>query len=102
MKRAFRGCDKTMREVQVKRSSEKETARTFIVISLVLLSGFSIALAQKPWAALEAPPTGVARPADVLRPGHLGRMIGNVELMIHFYHDLIGLGLLGPRGGPRP
>jgi catechol 2,3-dioxygenase-like lactoylglutathione lyase family enzyme len=29
-------------------------------------------------------------------------MIGNVELMIHFYHDLLGLGLLGPRGGPRP
>jgi catechol 2,3-dioxygenase-like lactoylglutathione lyase family enzyme len=38
----------------------------------------------------------------VLRPGHLGREIGNVELMIHFYHDLLGLGLLGPRSAPRP
>lgn len=44
----------------------------------------------------------MAPPGDVLRPGHLGREIGNVELIIHFYHDLIGLGLLGPRERPRP
>jgi len=74
----------------------------WIVASLVLLLGFSAGLAQKPWAILDAPPTGVAPAGDVLRPGHLGRQIGNVELMIHFYNDLIGLDLLGPRGRPRP
>ncbi len=64
--------------------------------------GFSIASAQKPWATLDAPPAGVAPAGDVLRPGHLGRQVGNVELMIHFYHDLIGLDLLGARGRARP
>jgi catechol 2,3-dioxygenase-like lactoylglutathione lyase family enzyme len=76
--------------------------KQFIIFSLVLFFGFSIAVAQTPWATLDAPPTGVAPAGEVLRPGHLGREIGNVELMIHFYHDLIGLGLLGPRERPRP
>jgi catechol 2,3-dioxygenase-like lactoylglutathione lyase family enzyme len=76
--------------------------RQFIPFSLVLFFGFSIAVAQTPWATLTAPPTGVAPVGEVLRPGHLGREIGNVELMIHFYHDLIGLGLVGPRERPRP
>lgn len=80
----------------------KNTARKSIVFCLALIFCFSIALAQKPWATLTAPPPGTAPPGDVVRPGHLGRMIGNVELMIHFYHDLIGLGLLGPRAAPRP
>jgi len=62
----------------------------------------AICPAQTPWAVLKAPPTGEAPPGEVLRPGHLGREIGNVELMIHFYHDLLGLGLLGPRSAPRP
>jgi catechol 2,3-dioxygenase-like lactoylglutathione lyase family enzyme len=70
--------------------------------SLMLFFGFSLAAAQAPWATLDAPPTGVAPAGEVLRPGHLGREIGNVELMIHFYHDLIGLGLMGPRERPRP
>lgn len=60
------------------------------------------ASAQTPWATLDAPPAGVAPAGDVLRPGHLGREIGNVEVIIHFYHDLLGLGLLGPRERPRP
>jgi catechol 2,3-dioxygenase-like lactoylglutathione lyase family enzyme len=76
--------------------------RQFIAFSLVLFFGFSISSAQAPWATLDAPPTGVAPAGEVLRPGHLGREIGNVELMIHFYHDLIGLGLMGPRERPRP
>jgi len=73
-----------------------------ILLSLALIFGISIAAAQTPWATLDAPPTGVAPPGEVLRPGHLGRQIGNTELMIHFYHDLIGLGLLGPRERARP
>jgi catechol 2,3-dioxygenase-like lactoylglutathione lyase family enzyme len=39
---------------------------------------------------------------DVLRPGHLGREIAEVETIMHFYHDLIGLELLGGRDQPRP
>ncbi|MEJ2111069.1 MAG: hypothetical protein P8Z37_14395, partial [Acidobacteriota bacterium] len=58
--------------------------------------------AQTPWATLESPPSGVAPPGEVLRPGHLGREIGNVELIIHFYHDLLGLSLRGSRSAPRP
>jgi len=81
---------------------KKDTLEKIIAISLVLLFGVSIGLAQKSWATLDAPPTGVAPAGDVLRPGHLGRQIGNVELMLHFYNDLIGLDLLGPRGRPRP
>jgi catechol 2,3-dioxygenase-like lactoylglutathione lyase family enzyme len=80
----------------------KDLAHQILFTILALLFGFSVAPAQTPWATLDAPPTGVAPAGDVLRPGHLGRQIGNTELMIHFYHDLIGLGLLGPRERPRP
>lgn len=74
----------------------------FLISILMFLVSMNVAPAQAPWAALDAPPTGVAPAGEVLRPGHLGREIGNVELIIHFYHDLIGLDLRGPRGGPRP
>ena len=68
----------------------------------MLLIGCVVASVQTPWATLDSPPSGVAPAGDVLRPGHLGREIGNVELMIHFYHDLLGLGLYGPRAAHRP
>jgi catechol 2,3-dioxygenase-like lactoylglutathione lyase family enzyme len=68
---------------------------------VLLVCAFSIS-AQSPWATLKEPPTGVAPAGDVLSAGHLGREIGNVELMIHFYHDLLGLRLLGARSQPRP
>jgi len=80
----------------------KDPTYTILTIILALLFGFSVAPAQIPWAILDSPPTGVAPAGEVLRPGHLGRQIGQTELMIHFYHDLIGLGLLGPRERPRP
>lgn len=73
-----------------------------LVLIAILLFCTAPAPAETPWATLEAPPTGSASAGDVLRPGHLGREIGSVELMIHFYHDLIGLGLLGERSAPRP
>jgi catechol 2,3-dioxygenase-like lactoylglutathione lyase family enzyme len=73
-----------------------------ILTSLTAGTNVSTAPAQESWATLEKPPSGVAPAGDVLRPGHLGRQIGNVELMIHFYHDLIGLNLMGPRARPRP
>jgi catechol 2,3-dioxygenase-like lactoylglutathione lyase family enzyme len=81
---------------------KKTAAYKLISLSLALIFGFSIPAAQTPWATLDAPPTGAAPPGEVLRPGHLGRQIGNTELMIHFYHDLIGLSLLGLRERARP
>jgi catechol 2,3-dioxygenase-like lactoylglutathione lyase family enzyme len=72
-----------------------------IALSL-MMSAASIAFGQAPWATLKEPPSGVAPAGDVLNPGHLGREIGNVELAIHFYHDLLGLGLLGQRSQARP
>jgi catechol 2,3-dioxygenase-like lactoylglutathione lyase family enzyme len=89
-------------EVAVKKSLKKDLAQKLVACCLGLFFSFSIASAQTPWASLDAPPSGVAPPGDVLRPGHLGREVGNVELIIHFYNDLIGLNLLGPRGRPRP
>src|SRR4029077_15649895 len=67
-----------------------------------LLLSISTASAQAPWATLDSPPTGIAPPGDVLRAGHLGREIGETQNIIHFYSDLIGLGLIGPREAPRP
>lgn len=43
-----------------------------------------------------------APPGNVLRPGHLGRETGDLERIIHFYHDLLGLGLRGERNAARP
>ena len=80
----------------------KSTAREVIVISLTLLIFTPIASAQTRWATLDAPPTGIAPPGDALRPGHLGRQIEDVERIMHFYHDLIGLELRGTRDQPRP
>ena len=68
---------------------------------LILLIAISIFPAQSPWAALKQPPSGIAPAGDVISAGHLGREIGNVELMIHFYHDLLGFGLMGSRDQPR-
>jgi len=81
--------------------SVKKIAGGLFALGFILLSISSV-FPQTPWATLEAPPSGTAPPADVLNPGHLGRQIGNVELIIHFYHDLLETGLLGPRGQPRP
>jgi len=75
------------------------------VFSLTLLIFAPIASAQSsqaPLATLDAPPTGIAPSGDALRPGHLGRQIENVETIMHFYHDLIGLELRGTRDQARP
>ena len=72
----------------------------FVTFSLALLIGSTAA--AEDWATLKQPPSGVAPPGDVLRAGHLGREIGLTQDIIHFYTDLIGLGLIGPREAPRP
>ncbi|MBZ5696774.1 MAG: hypothetical protein LAN36_15620 [Acidobacteriia bacterium] len=85
--------------------SFKNAARGLVVVSFMLLLVIPIASAQTPQtslATLDAPPSGIAPSGDVLRPGHLGREIENVEQIIHFYHDLIGLELRGTRDQPRP
>lgn len=50
----------------------------------------------------QAIPPGSAPAGDVLRPGHLGRTTGDLERIIHFYHDLLETGILGERHQPRP
>lgn len=82
--------------------SMKSAVRGFFAMGAMLLMTIPIASAQTSWATLDAPPTGIAPSGDVLRPGHLGRQITNVELTTHFYHDLIGLELVGKRDQPRP
>jgi catechol 2,3-dioxygenase-like lactoylglutathione lyase family enzyme len=97
---------KTQILVQIKQAQLSQTfqntARGLAVITLMLLIDVPGALAQAPWATLDAPPSGIAPSGDVLRPGHLGRQIGNVEQTMHFYYDLIGLELRGTREQPRP
>ena len=86
--------------------SLKKIARAFAVASLMLLIVVLIvvplASAQTSCATLDAPPTGIAPPGDALRPGHLGRQVGDDEDIMHFYHDLIGFELRGTRDQPRP
>ena len=43
-----------------------------------------------------------ASSGNVLRAGHLGRHIGDIERIIHFYHDLLGTEISGERNAPRP
>lgn len=74
----------------------------FICLTLFVFIPVASAQTQNSLATLDAPPTGIAPPGDALRPGHLGRQIGNVEPTMHFYHDLIGLELRGTRDQPRP
>jgi catechol 2,3-dioxygenase-like lactoylglutathione lyase family enzyme len=59
------------------------------------------AFAQTSCATLESPPSGSVPAGDTLRAGHLGREIGDTPDIVHFYADLIGLGLVGPRNAPR-
>lgn len=73
-----------------------------LALATGLLLATQAACGQTPWATLHAPPSGVAPPGEVLRAGHLGREIGDTQDIIHFYSDLIGLGLVGPRNAPRP
>ncbi len=58
------------------------------------------AFAQSSCATLAAPPAAIVPPGDTLRAGHLGREVGDLPDIVHFYSDLIGLGLVGPRTAP--
>jgi catechol 2,3-dioxygenase-like lactoylglutathione lyase family enzyme len=79
----------------------KSTAAACVTMSLAL--GLGAQCAQAACGTLEAPPTAmVPATGEVLRAGHLGREIGDTQPLIHFYSDLIGLELVGPRTAPRP
>jgi catechol 2,3-dioxygenase-like lactoylglutathione lyase family enzyme len=79
----------------------KSAASSLMAMTLVL--GLSAKAAAATCGSLDAPPTAlVPSTAQVLRAGHLGREIGDTEPLIHFYSDLIGLELVGPRTAPRP
>jgi catechol 2,3-dioxygenase-like lactoylglutathione lyase family enzyme len=81
--------------------ASRNAARGIVVAGFMLMAA-PFASAQSKWATLDAPPSGVAPPGDVLRAGHLGREIADIHNIIHFYSDLIGLGLVGARDAPRP
>lgn len=66
------------------------------------LSAVPTAFARGSCGSLAAPPTGIAPAGDVLYAGHLGREVGDLPDIVHFYSDLIGLGIVGPRTAPRP
>lgn len=70
-----------------------------VVLCLVALCGSTlcgpVALAQN--RADSMAPAG----ADVPAVWHLGRVTGDLERIIAFYHDLLGLGLRGARNQPR-
>jgi catechol 2,3-dioxygenase-like lactoylglutathione lyase family enzyme len=89
----------------VSRKVRKAVLRLLVVVSfvrLIVIPSASAQTGQSSWATLDAPPTAMVPPGDVLRGGHLGREIGDVEDISHFYHDLIGLEIRGTRDQPRP
>jgi catechol 2,3-dioxygenase-like lactoylglutathione lyase family enzyme len=81
--------------------NHQRAAGALLAVTLVL--GLGVTRAQAACATLDAPPTAlVPSTGEVVRAGHLGREIGDTEPLIHFYSDLIGLELVGPRTAPRP
>lgn len=83
-------------------SSFNNSGVASVVFGVMFLCAITIVSAQTPCETLDTPPSGVAPPGDILRAGHLGRQVADLEPIIHFYHDLIGLELRGARGQPRP
>lgn len=76
--------------------------KTLKILALVLvLSCLTVKVAHSQTNDA-APAYGTAPPGDVLRPGHLGRQTGDLERIIHFYHDLLGTGIRGKRDQQRP
>jgi catechol 2,3-dioxygenase-like lactoylglutathione lyase family enzyme len=68
------------------------------IFILLLLSFLSFAARAQAVAA----PASEENRIVVDRPGHLGRECGDIEQIIHFYHDLLGLDLRGERQMDRP
>ncbi len=71
----------------------------FAAFGLMLLVA-PTTFAQSSCGTLAAPPSAIVPPGDTLRAGHLGREVGDLPDIVHFYSDLIGLGMVGPRTAP--
>ena len=91
----------TLKEGVTVSRSTRTVVRALVVTGLMAMAAPPFAAAQSGWATLSAPPTEALPPGDVLRAGHLGREIGDTQNLIHFYNDLIGLGLVGARDATR-
>ena len=72
--------------------------RTTLVLSTATMLVF---MAWTSATRAEAPASEANR-IVVDHPGHLGRECGDIEKIIHFYHDLLGLDLRGERQMDRP
>ena len=81
--------------------SSRTVVHALWLTGLLAMAAPPWALAQSNWATLSAPPTDALPPGDIIRAGHLGREIGDSQNIIHFYTDLIGLGLVGARDATR-
>ena len=75
--------------------SRTSSARPYAIALCLATTCVSAVLAQAPAAGIV--PAG----ADVPAVWHLGRVTGDLERIITFYHDLLGLGLRGARNQPR-
>jgi catechol 2,3-dioxygenase-like lactoylglutathione lyase family enzyme len=81
--------------------SSRTAVRALFFCGLVAIAAPPFAAAQSNWATLSAPPTEAVPAGGVLRAGHLGREIADTQNIIHFYTDLIGLGIVGARDATR-
>lgn len=62
-----------------------------------LVVAWAAAAAQSPSAPTSTRPRVAPAGADVRQVWHLGRVTGDLERIIRFYHDLLGMGLRGTR-----
>jgi catechol 2,3-dioxygenase-like lactoylglutathione lyase family enzyme len=72
------------------------------IISIIISVWWCLPGIPGPAAARGAQEASGAPPGIVLRPGHLGRQTGDLEQIIRFYHDLLGMELRGERHTDRP
>ena len=79
----------------------KFTAMSRIIKFVPVLAACMLSLPLMMPAQTTFPLGETAPQGNVLRAGHLGRHIGDVERIIHFYHDTLGLGLQGQRNEER-
>jgi hypothetical protein len=74
------------------------TVLTRLVVVLCLVAACaSIGLAQAP----ALPPTVGTAGTNLQAVWHLGRITGDLDRIVRFYHDLLGLDLRGPAAQPR-
>ena len=73
----------------------RRPGRAFILA--IVIAACVLAQAATMSAQTTFPLNETAPPGNVIGMGHLGRIIGDIERIINFYHDTLGLGLQGER-----